>query len=128
MEVKYTMDFRGFTSSLDVSVGERMRRSVRMLCAEAKRLCPERTGALKKSLTWEVAPGGRKGWYGSNRPWRGEPSLEYAIYQEIGFRHWRSGKFIPGKAYLRTPLNTKRPELQKIWGGFKLGARGVFEV
>lgn len=99
---------------------KRMEESVKLLCEEAKALCPERTGALRASLTWEVSEDGKKGWYGSNRPWRGEESVKYAYYQEVGFKHWRSGRWVPGFAYLRGPLYTKRPEIQSIWSGARI--------
>lgn len=122
------MNFTDYIGVVRKTVKHRMIQTVSMLCAEAKRLCPVRTGRLKRSLTWEVSEDGLTGWYGSNRPWRGEPSVPYAVYQELGFRHWRSGKWIPGKAYLRGPLVTKRPEIQAIWSGYRIGVRGTFEV
>lgn len=128
MRLEYEMDFLRLEGIVNKTVKERMEASVEMLCREAKKLCPVRTGRLKNSLTWEVSEDGYVGWYGSNRPWRGEASVPYAVFQELGFKHWRSGRRIPGKAYLRTPLVTKRPELQRLWAGYKLGARGVFEV
>ena len=128
MKLEYYEDFRGFANWVGLTVKERMKETVSMLCAEAKRLCPVRTGRLKKSLTWEVREDGKVGWYGSNRPWRGEDSVPYAVFQELGFRHWRSGKRIPGKFYLRGPLVTKRPEMQRVWSGYKIGVRGEFEV
>lgn len=127
MRVEWEENFEAFRRNIWIEVKPRMTATVKMLVGEARQLCPVRTGRLKKSLTWEVSQNGETGWYGSNRPWRGEASVPYAIYQEVGFKHWRSGNWIPGKKYLRTPLITKKPEIARIWAGYKLRVAGIFE-
>lgn len=126
---------------LNRSTRIKMEKTVSMLCEAAKaRFLPNpprrgdrpivRTGRLRDSLVWEVRDDGRVGWYGSNRPWRGENSVYYAVFLELGFRHWRTGRFVGPYPFLRPPLITKKAEVQRIWGGEEMApkARGVFFV
>lgn len=94
----------------------RMTQTVNVLVGAARDLCPVRTGRLKASLTSDVSADGLRGWYGSHRPWRGENSVYYGVYQELGFRHYRSGKFIRN-SFLRPPLTSKAAEIKQIWRG-----------
>lgn len=113
---------------LNTSTRVKMEKTVSMLCEDAKARFLARgprkesrpivdTGRLRSSLVWEVRDDGRVGWYGSNRAWRGENSVYYAVFLELGFRHWRSGRFIGPYPFLRPPLVTRKAEIQRIWGG-----------
>lgn len=74
------------------------------VAALARRKAPVKTGALRRSIV------ARKDMAASTpaRPvyevTAGE-GLRYAAPQELGFRHWRSGRFIPGKHFLRDAHN-----------------------
>jgi len=98
-------------SEVKTKAAQKMYQTVTVLVNEARRIVPVRTGYLKNSLTCEVTADGRTGFYGSFRPWAGEKSVEYAIYQELGTR-----KMAP-HPYLRPPLETKREEIKRIWSG-----------
>lgn len=113
---------------LGMDMARRMKKTVSLLCTDAKGMFlsspPRRgkrpivdTGRLRDSLTWEVREDGRVGWYGSHRPWRGEQSVYYAIFLELGFRHWKSGQFVGPYPFLRPPLTRKKNEIIRIWEG-----------
>ena len=100
-------------------IKDRMVRTARLLCEEAKRLVPVRTGRLQRSLQWEVLEKGPliEGWYGSNRPWRGEKSVPYAVFIELGFYHVRARRFVGPFPYLRGAIWSKAGEVRRIWRG-----------
>ena len=75
--------------------------------ADAKADAPKNTGNLQGSITYKVSEDDGK--VGTN--------VEYAIYQEYGFRHWRSGKFIQN-AYLRPALDNNRAKIIKLINDF----------
>ena len=108
----------------------RMAQTVQLLCEEAKRLVPVRTGRLQRSLQWEVVELGPRieGWYGSNRPWRGEKSVPYAVFIELGFYHVRARRFIGPFPYLRGALWNKAGEVRRIWRGRPVIAEPRLEV
>ena len=127
MKVKMATFERSIKAWINKSIKGKMESTVQLLCKDAKGrflMGPPRrdfrpivdTGRLRESLTWEVRDDGLVGWYGSNRAWRGENSVYYGVYLELGFRHWRSGKFIGPYPFLRPPLTRKKNEVQKIWG------------
>ena len=76
--VTYRVDRRAFDGLMRAECRKRMRATVEALVGESRRIVPVRTGNLKSSLTAEVSADGLTGWYGSNRPWRGEASVHYA--------------------------------------------------
>ncbi|MEN3051297.1 MAG: HK97 gp10 family phage protein [Candidatus Methanosuratincola petrocarbonis] len=104
-------DAKRMERMLSGEMRKRMYQTVNLLVSESKRIVPVDTGNLRNSLTCEVDPSGLVGWYGSNRPWRGEASVEYAIYVEFGTK-----KMSP-RPYLRPPLTTKRSEVLRLWAG-----------
>lgn len=89
----------------------RMFLTVTLLKNEAQRICPYRTGHLRGSLQAEVEPGGRRAWYGSRAPWRGEASVYYALFVELGTRR------MSPRPYLRPPLQNASvlQEIRRIW-------------
>jgi len=88
--------------------------TVQMLVEESRRMVPVRTGFLRDSLTWGVSDTGLTGYYGSNKGWEGEDPVPYFKYPEFGFgRGWAERG---PQNYLRGPLQTKRGEIQDIWG------------
>ena len=87
----------------------KMFQTVMILSNESRRIVPVDTGNLKGSIVAEVMSGGRHGYYGSNKIWRGEEPVPYAINVEAYTRN--------PQPYLRPPLESKRREVQNIWGG-----------
>jgi len=109
--VTYRVDRKAFDGLMRVECRKRMRATVEALVGESRRIVPVRTGNLRSSLTAEVSADGLIGWYGSNRPWRGEASVHYAAFVEFGTRRMEP------RPYLRPPLVTMRGEVQRIWSG-----------
>jgi hypothetical protein len=76
-----------------------------MVEAEAKVRAPVDTSALVNSIhseektpsTWWVADG-----------------VEYGIFQELGFHHWRSGAFIQ-RPFMVPAVEKVRPAWNKMW-------------
>jgi hypothetical protein len=95
--------------AVNTTCERKMFQTVVILCNEARRIVPVATGNLKGSLVAEVARGGRHGYYGSNKIWRGEEPVPYAINVEAYTKN--------PQPYLRPPLESKRREVQNIWGG-----------
>jgi len=94
---------------------QRMWATVTLLAAESRRIVPIDTGNLKGSLIEGVSKSGEHGHYGSNKIWAGEAPVPYAINVEAYSRH--------PQPYLRPPLETRRHEVQAIWGGGKMSYR-----
>jgi len=65
-----------------------LNRILPQLAAEAKNLAPYKTGTLKGSITWFVAPDGMWGAYGS--------PLRYAAYREYGTIYNAADHFLEG--------------------------------
>lgn len=141
MRLRFEIDRKTIWSTLDKTVKIKMTKTAKLLCdaAKARFLSSpprigdrpiRRTGRLQNSLTWEVSEDGYTAWYGSNKPWRGESSVPYAVFIELGFWHWRAGRFVGPFPYLRPPLITKKAEVARIWEGEELApqARPVLEV
>ena len=71
----------------------------------AKVLSPIDTGNLRSSITHEILTDEAR--VGLN--------TEYAPYQEYGFRHWKSGKFIQNP-FLRPALDRNEARVKKMIG------------
>jgi len=95
--------------AVDATCERKMFQTVVILCNESRRIVAVATGNLKGSLVAEVARGGRHGYYGSNKIWRGEEPVPYAINVEIYTKN--------PQPYLRPPLESKRREVQNVWSG-----------
>ena len=72
---------------------------------KAAALAPVDTGALKNSIM------ARAVW---NLLWQISSPMEYAIYQELGFHHWKSGAFIQNP-FLIPALEWVRPQFEAQW-------------
>lgn len=82
----------------------KLEESLVILETEAKRLCPVDTGVLQNSITHERH--GLRGRVGTN--------VIYGLFQEVGYKHWKSGQFIQNP-YLLPALKSKTNEIQAIW-------------
>lgn len=72
----------------------------------ARGLCPVRTGKLRATITARRSPTATP-----DRPVYevvAGKGLRYAAPMEFGFRHWRSGRFIPGHHFLEQALKSVR--------------------
>ncbi len=69
---------------LEKAVREKLQALAELVVSEAKIRCPVDTGNLRNSITWGEVENGYI--VGSH--------VEYAPYQELGFHHYRSGRFI----------------------------------
>lgn len=69
----------------------KLRSALMLATAEAKRLAPVRTGALKQSIRFEIDYENLVGWYGSDLP--------YAYFVEVGTVN------MAGRHYLEGALN-----------------------
>jgi hypothetical protein len=47
--------------------------------------------------------------------WRVSDGMEYGIYQELGFHHWLSGRFIQN-AFMVPAVEFIRPHFESAWG------------
>ncbi len=73
--------------------------------AKAKTLAPVDTGALRNSIETEQA---------GNLTWQVHDGVEYGLWQEIGFHHFGSGKFIQN-AFMVPAVEAVRPEWEQKW-------------
>lgn len=65
-------------------VSNKLELAAELVVSEAKQRCPVDTGNLRNSIEWgRVRDGVIVG-----------SAVEYSVYQELGFIHWRSGRFI----------------------------------
>jgi hypothetical protein len=65
-----------------------------LIVEEAKANAPKKTGDLIESIDWEETSDGIRIFAG----------VPYAYYQEAGFTHYWSGKWIPGKYYITNAI------------------------
>lgn len=72
---------------------------------------PVDTGNLKASEGIKFEAGGFKAFVGPDLK-----KAHYAPYVEYGFRHWISGKFIPGQHYVELTKFYAEPQIKKIFG------------
>lgn len=72
--------------------------------AQARRLAPYDTGALRQSIHTRRAADDKP----TERVFEVVADVKYAAAQESGFRHWRNGRFIPGYHYMRDALRSIR--------------------
>lgn len=100
------------TTRLDEIIANSPRRSAEIVKSaafategRAAELAPVDTGALKNSIM------ARAVW---NLLWRVSSPMEYAIYQELGFHHWKSGAFIQNP-FLVPALEWVRPQFMEQW-------------
>lgn len=78
--------------------------NTRTVAARARRNAPVRTGKLRRSIQARKAADSTRA-----RPvYEVYSPLKYAAPQETGFRHWRSGRFVPGFHYMRDALRSVR--------------------
>ena len=77
----------------------------------ARATCPVDTGRLRNSIRYYRQP----------RTAVIATSVPYARFQEYGFRHYLSGKFIPGKHYMEKGYQAGIRELRKR--GYRRGGR-----
>lgn len=89
--------FPEITKALPGEVRQSAYQSAQAIQARAKGLAPVDTGALRGSIAVEqdrTASGTYTDAFAVSSP------LEYAVYQEFGFHHWRSGAFIPPRPFM----------------------------
>ena len=81
----------------------------------AKYYAPHDEGLLETSIKAEKI---------GKLQWRVFTNLEYGLYQELGFTHWKSGVWIQN-AFLRPAMQRTRIEInsnaQGIWAGYPMG-------
>lgn len=91
------------TEALPGQVRQSAYQSAQAVQARARGLAPVDTGALRDSIAVEQdrsASGRYTEAFAVSSP------LEYAIFQEYGFHHWRSGAFIPPQPFM-TPASAQ---------------------
>ena len=121
--VTYRVDRRAFDGLMRAECRKRMRATVEALVGESRRIVPVRTGNLKSSLTAEVSSDGLTGWYGSNRPWRGEASVHYACvappFPILTAEGAKDVSQVTEEDALCTPFGFRRPAMSfsKPWNG-----------
>lgn len=76
-----------------------------VVVGEAQKRAPVDTGALKNSLNAEQK---------NQHLWWVQDGVEYGIYQELGFHHWRSGAFIQNP-FLVPAVEFVRPHFNNRW-------------
>lgn len=98
---------RKWLLSLSPEVEDEIQRNLMKLAQpvvqEAKKLAPVKTGRLKASIAARLA-----GWLQVMV----KDGVPYGIYQEIGFYHWISGKWIQNP-FLFPAIQIKTPEIIK---------------
>lgn len=77
------------------SADDGIQASGRFVAQGAKQLAPIDTGKLRDSIISEKV---------KDRVAKVAATASYAVYQEFGFHHWKSGKWIPGKHFMETAL------------------------
>ena len=102
--------FPEITKALPGRVRQSAYQSAQALAARAKGLAPVDTGALRASIAVEQdrsASGTYTDAFAVYSP------LAYAVYQEYGFHHWRSGAFIPPQPFMSPAAAQEWPPYQQ---------------
>lgn len=75
---------------------------------EAATRAPYDTGALQNTIKADEV---------DNLHWEVHDGVEYGIYQELGFRHYRSGAFIQNP-FMVPAVEAVRPQYSAMWKEF----------
>ena len=94
---------------LDMNTDQVLRSISFQVEGEAKVRAPVDLGALKDSLITEPK--------GKNKYWV-QDGVEYGIYQELGFNHWISGKFIQNAFMVPAVENVRKYLADRFKGLF----------
>lgn len=86
-------------SEVDQLIKQKLRLAALLVERTAKRMCPVRTGTLRRSITRQI--GKREARVGSN--------VEYALYVEMGTKRW------VGKPFLRPALHSNMSKIKRIF-------------
>lgn len=89
----------------ETPMGKALIRAVSPVVAEAKHLSPKDVPVLVRTITAGVDEEGPR-----HTVFVGTP-LNYGLFQELGFRHWRGGQWIKNP-YLVPAIHAKKAEVQ----------------
>jgi len=95
MVVSFRVEIRGMKKALKTvselsketvkSIDDAIQTSAKLVAQNAKLLAPVKTGRLKESIVSEKI---------ADKVARVRDGVPYGVYQEMGFFHWKSGRFI----------------------------------
>jgi len=92
------------------AVRQSAHRSADAVAARARGFAPVDTGALRRSIAVEQdrSAGGK-----FSDAFVVYSPLDYAVFQEYGFHHWRSGAFIPPRPFMAPAAAAEWPPYQQ---------------